>query len=131
VVAPVLSIAIVITIAVYSLFDPFGPVDPTRQYLMIRSDSAACVGRFIKGQVFFGTKPPAPGIPPRMTAPAEADQQPIRPDELVGKRIVAARNRTGTVLRAFQHPHGGGNQLEVDVDGHVEYRPVPGTCLVE
>jgi hypothetical protein len=128
---PLLSVVVVTTIAIYSLFDPFGPVDPHRRYLVVRGEDARCVGLVKDGLVFFGRSSPARGIPARLREPPTSEQQPITAQQLVGARVVAHDGREGTVTRAFQSPHGGVNHLELDVQGSLVYQPIAGTCFAD
>jgi hypothetical protein len=129
--APLLSVVVVTTIAVYSLFDPFGPVDPHRRYLVVRGENLRCVGLVKDGRVFFGRSSPASGIPARLEEPPASEQQPIAARELVGTRVLADDGREGVVQRAFQSPHGGVNHLELDVQGSLVYQPIAGTCFAD
>jgi hypothetical protein len=129
--APLSSVVIVSLIAVYSLFDPFGPVDPNRRYLIVRSGSTACVGVVRSGQILFGRSAPATGIPARIPEPPVSQQDPIAADELVGRSVLTQDGRPGTVTKAFQSPHGGVNHLEIDLGENLVYQPIAGTCFAD
>jgi hypothetical protein len=128
--APAASVAIVTFVAILSLYDPFGPVDRSREYLLIRRDAAACIGRLVDETVYFG-RDRVQGFPPRVPAPDEEDREPILPEDVVGERVLDRGGEVGIVRKAFQNPHGGGNQFEIDMHGRIVYQRVPGTCLAE